>query len=168
MLVNNAGILRQGTVATTPIAEYREVIEVNQFGCFLGMRAVVDGMREAGGGSIINTSSIAGLGGGAGVFAYAASKWAIRGMTRTAALEMGPYGIRVNSVHPGTIDTPMIHVDGYDDELRRSHAATVPLRRLGTTDDIVGLMVFLASDESRYCTGGEFVVDGGVTSGTRR
>jgi 3alpha(or 20beta)-hydroxysteroid dehydrogenase len=168
VLVNNAGILRQGTVETVDIDEYRGVIEINQFGTFLGMRAAAPAMRAVGSGSIINTSSVAGVAGGAGVFAYSTSKWAIRGMTRAAALELGPDGIRVNSVHPGTIDTPMIHVGAYTDELRERHAAALPLRRLGTTDDIVGLMVFLASEDSAYCTGAEFIVDGGATCGTRR
>jgi 3alpha(or 20beta)-hydroxysteroid dehydrogenase len=168
VLLNNAGILRQGTLDAVAVSEYQEVVAVNQFGCFLGMRAVIPGMRAAGGGSIVNTSSVAGVAGTAGVFAYTTSKWAVRGMTRAAALELGPDGIRVNSVHPGTIDTPMIHMEGYGDDLRRAHAASLPLRRLGRPGDIVGLMVFLASDESEYCTGAEFIVDGGATAGARR
>ena len=171
VLVNNAGILTMGSLEAVDLDVYRRVIEVNQFGCLLGMRAVAPVMRAAGGGSIINTSSVAGLVGNSGAFAYSASKWAIRGMTRSAALHLGPDGIRVNSIHPGTIDTPMIHADFAGEEgerTRQAYAAGLPLRRLGTVDDITGLAVFLASDDSAYCTGAEFIVDGGSTCAARR
>ena len=170
VLVNNAGILNMDSLEDVDLGVYRRVIEVNQFGCLLGMRAVAPVMRAAGGGSMINTSSVAGLVGNTAI-AYAASKWAIRGMTRSAALHLGPAGIRVNSIHPGTIDTPMIHAD-FDDaageQMRQVYAAGLPLRRLGSVDDITGLALFLASDESAYCTGAEFIVDGGATCAARR
>ncbi len=168
VLVNNAGIVAVGTVETTSLADYRRVIDVNQVGCFLGMRAALPGMREKGGGSIVNTSSVAGLHGVEGVIAYSASKYAIRGMTRSAALELGGYGIRVNSVHPGTIDTPMINGPEFAAVDRKAFAATLPARRIGVPQDVARLALFLASDESAYCTGAEFVVDGGSSCGARR
>src|ERR671923_291555 len=141
------------------------LITVNQVGVFLGMRAVVPAMKRAGGGSIINISSVEGLRGLPRLVAYSASKFAVRGMTKSAAVELGKYKIRVNSVHPGFIDTPMTRAQGLEgidvDELFKSG---VPLRRAGTPDDVVNMAVFLASDESSYCTGAEFVVDGGATS----
>lgn len=168
VLVNNAGILRVGTIETTALADYRDVIETNQIGCFLGMRAAVPAMRARGGGSIINTSSVAGLHGSEGVIAYSASKYAIRGMSRSAALELGGDGIRVNSIHPGTIDTPMINVPEFASIDREAHAAGLPARRIGVPEDVARLALFLASDESDYCTGAEFVVDGGSSCGNRR
>jgi 3alpha(or 20beta)-hydroxysteroid dehydrogenase len=170
VLINNAGILNMDSLEDVDLDVYRRVIDVNQYGCLLGMRAVAPVMRAGGGGSIINTSSVAGLVGNTAI-AYAASKWAIRGMTRSAALQLGPHGIRVNSIHPGTIDTPMIHADfdnAEGEQMRQSYAAGLPARRLGTVDDITGLALFLASDESAYCTGAEFIVDGGATCAARR
>lgn len=168
VLVNNAGILRTGTVESATLADYRQVIEVNQIGCFLGMRAAVPAMQRRGGGSIINTSSVAGLYGTTGVLAYSASKWAIRGMTRSAALELGGDGIRVNSIHPGTMDTSMVNGPEFASVNREAFAASLPLQRIGVPDDVAGLALFLASDESAYCTGAEFVVDGGSSCGARR
>jgi 3alpha(or 20beta)-hydroxysteroid dehydrogenase len=165
VLVNNAGILRVAPLADTELADYRAVIDVNQIGCFLGMRAAARTMGAAGGGSIVNVSSIAGLQGMPGVIAYVASKFAIRGMTKAAAIELGHQGIRVNAVHPGTIDTPMIAVGDFDGVDQDALYASLPIPRIGQPDDVSHLMVFLASDESAYCTGGEFVVDGGVTAG---
>ena len=163
VLVNNAGILRHAALAETTLDTYREVIDVNQIGCFLGMRAVIPAMTEGGGGSIVNTSSAVGLEGGPGVVAYAASKAAVRSMTETAAIELGPLGIRVNSIHPGGVDTEMIRPA--DGELPSGPLARLPLRRLAQPEEIAPLAVFLASDESSYCTGGAFVVDGGQTAG---
>jgi len=165
VLVNNAGILAVSPLEQTSLADYRRVIDVNQIGCFLGMRAAAPAMREAGGGSIVNTSSIAGLQGVPGVIAYVASKYAIRGMTKAAALELGHSGIRVNSVHPGTIDTPMVNSGEFDDVDQDALYASLPIARIGVPDDISHLMVYLASDESSYCTGGEFLVDGGMLAG---
>jgi 3alpha(or 20beta)-hydroxysteroid dehydrogenase len=168
VLVNNAGIVRVGTITTTSLEDYRQVIDVNQVGCFLGMRAAVPAMRRRGGGSIVNTSSVAGLHGTEGVIAYSASKYAIRGMTRSAALELGEDRIRVNSIHPGTIDTPMINGPEFASVDRQAFAAGLPAGRIGVPEDVAWLALFLASDESSYCTGAEFVVDGGSSCGARR
>jgi 3alpha(or 20beta)-hydroxysteroid dehydrogenase len=163
VLANNAGILRFGDIERMGQDEVELLWRVNQLGCFLGMQAVTRTMRKNGGGSIINASSVEGLAGMAGCTAYAATKWAIRGMTKCAAMELGPKGIRVNSVHPGMIDTPMTRVHGGDAAMEYG-ASKVPLRRVGTPDDIAPVYVFLASDESAYINGAEIAVDGGVTS----
>jgi 3alpha(or 20beta)-hydroxysteroid dehydrogenase len=164
VLVNNAGILRVGSIETLALEDFEAVVRVNQFGCFLGMKAVIPAMREAGGGSIVNISSIAGIRGRPGVVAYVASKWAISGMTKSAALELGHLGIRVNSVHPGAIDTPMISGPAFEAD-REAHLAKLPIPRMGVPADVAALVLLLASDESAYCTGAEFVVDGGATAG---
>ncbi len=166
VLVNNAGIYRGSSLIDCPIEEYRRVIEVNQIGVFLGMREVAPVLIERGGGSIVNISSTAGLQGAAGSFAYSASKWAVRGMTKSAALLLGPRGVRVNSIHPGPIDTPMIADTrmadaGLLDQLLQQH---VPLGRMGQPEEVAKLALFLASDESSYSTGSEFVIDGGLTA----
>lgn len=163
VLANNAGILRFGDIERMPAAEVELVWRVNQLGCFLGMQAVTRTMRKNGGGSIINASSVEGLAGMPACTAYAATKWAIRGMTKCAAMELGPKGIRVNSVHPGMIDTPMTRVHGGDAAMEYG-ASKVPLRRVGHPEDIAPLYVFLASDESAYINGAEIAIDGGVTS----
>lgn len=163
VLANNAGILRFGDIERMPQEEVELLFRVNQLGCFLGMQAVTRTMRKAGGGSIINASSVEGLAGMPGCTAYAATKWAIRGMTKCGAMELGPKGIRVNSVHPGMIDTPMTRVHGGDAAMEYG-ASKVPLRRVGTPADIAPLYVFLASDESAYINGAEISIDGGVTA----
>ena len=163
ILANNAGILRFGDIERQGVDEVELLWRVNQLGCFLGMQAVTRTMRKAGGGSIINASSVEGLAGMAGCTAYAATKWAIRGMTKCAAMELGPKGIRVNSVHPGMIDTPMTRVHGGDAAMEFG-ASKVPLRRVGHPEDVAPLYVFLGSDESSYINGAEIAVDGGVTS----
>ncbi|WP_028920882.1 glucose 1-dehydrogenase [Pseudonocardia acaciae] len=165
VLVNNAGVLHFSPLADTKLADYQRVININQVGTFLGMRAAVPLMRTAGGGSIVNLSSVEGLAAAPLLTAYTASKFAIRGMTKVAAVELGQYGIRVNSVHPGMIDTDMIKeaAGGVELDLNRI-ARRVALRRAGRADEIADLVVFLASDESSYCTGAEFVADGGATA----
>jgi len=165
VLVNNAGVARFAPLAMTTLEDYMAVIAVNQVGVFLGMRAAIPLMSGTGGGSIINTSSVDGLTGMMGVTAYVASKFAVRGMTKTAALELGSVGIRVNSIHPGGIDTPMLRPDGLPALDLSAMFSRVPLGRIGTVDDVADLALFLASDRSSYCTGAEFVIDGGLLAG---
>lgn len=165
VLVNNAGILHFARLQDTTLADYLRVIQVNQVGTFLGMRAVVPGMIAAGGGSIINTSSIEGLRAAPLLTAYTASKFAICGMTKVAALELAGKGVRANSVHPGMIDTGMLPTALGGQPVDLTFAGKkVPLGRVGQPGEIANLVVFLASDESSYCTGAEFVADGGVTA----
>ncbi len=165
VLVNNAGILKFAPLAATTLDDYQQVIQINQVGVFLGMRAVLDGMMAAGGGSIINVSSIEGMFGGPGLTAYAASKFAVRGMTKVAAVELGSFGIRVNSIHPGAIDTPMTRQAGMGQvDMNKFFGRTVPLKRAGLPEEVARVALFLASDDSAYCTGTEFVVDGGATA----
>jgi 3alpha(or 20beta)-hydroxysteroid dehydrogenase len=165
VLLNNAGILAFGKLEDSSLDDYMRIINVNQVGVFLGMKSVVPAMKRAGGGSIINISSVEGLRGLPRLTAYSASKFAVRGMTKSAAVELGRHKIRVNSVHPGFIDTPMTRAQGLEGvDVDKLFESGVPLRRAGTTDDIVNMVLFLASDEASYCTGAEFIVDGGATS----
>lgn len=165
VLVNNAGVLGFGALRDTSLDDYRRVIEVNQVGVFLGMKWAIPALERAGGGSIVNTSSIEGIGGMPYTAAYTASKFAVRGMTKSAALELGAAGIRVNSVHPGVVDTNMVRaVAGGPDADLSGVASHVPLGRVAQPVDVANVMVFLASDESAYCTGAEFIVDGGATA----
>jgi len=170
VLVNNAGIADAAPLAEMSLESYRRVTDVNQTGVFLGMKAVIEPMTAAGGGSILNISSIDGLIGMNGLTGYVASKWAVRGMTKTAAMELAPLGIRVNSVHPGFIKTDMGVDEGVPTEqvhglLEEYAGRMAPLGRAGVPEDIAKLAIFLASDESSYATGSEFVVDGGLTAG---
>ncbi len=164
VLVNNAGVLAFGKIAEQSTEEYRRIIEVNQVGVFAGMRAVIPAMRRAGGGSIVNISSVEGLGGTANCAAYTASKFAVRGMTKTAALELGKYGIRVNSVHPGGIDTAMLREQAGEEALDYIASLVPGLRRVGQPEEVAATVAFLASDDSSYCTGSELAVDGGATA----
>jgi 3alpha(or 20beta)-hydroxysteroid dehydrogenase len=170
ILVNNAGILIFSPLESMPAADFRRVLDVNATGCWLGMRAAVAPMRSRGGGSIINISSIEGMSGAARLSAYTASKFAIRGMTKSVATELGSLGIRVNSVHPGAILTPMVleAASSYTaDDMARGEAfmKAMPLGRFAEPSEVSGMLVFLGSDESSYCTGAEFLVDGGILAG---
>jgi 3alpha(or 20beta)-hydroxysteroid dehydrogenase len=159
ILVNNAGIMVRAPLVETSLADFEHVLRVNLVGQFLGIRAVVPQMCAAGGGSIVNVSSVAGLIGTSGRSAYSASKWGIRGLTKTAALELARDGIRVNSVHPGVTETDMIASAPGD------VTASQPIPRRATPDEIAQMVLFLATDRSSYATGSEFIVDGGQLSG---
>jgi 3alpha(or 20beta)-hydroxysteroid dehydrogenase len=163
ILVNNAGIASLAPIVNTTTQEYLRVVGVNQLGVFLGMRAAIPVMTTAGRASIVNISSIEGIGGTPYAIAYGASKFAVRGMTKVAAIELAPLGIRVNSIHPGGVDTPILNDIG-GQELAAMVERSIPMQRLATPEEIAPLALFLASDESSYCTGSEFVADGGVTA----
>ena len=158
VLVSNAGIINVGTVEDYDLTEWHRIIDINLTGVFLGMRASVKAMREAGGGSMINISSIEGLAGTMMTHGYTAAKFGVRGITKSAALELGQWGIRVNSVHPGLIRTPM--TEGVPDDIFQT-----ALGRAAEPVEVSNLVVYLASDESSYSTGSEFVVDGGTVAG---
>ncbi|MEO8225407.1 MAG: glucose 1-dehydrogenase [Gammaproteobacteria bacterium] len=165
ILVNNAGIFKVGSVVNTTLADYRQVIEINQVGVFLGMRTAAKPMMEAGSGAIVNISSIAGMQGSPGAIAYGASKWAVRGMTKSAATELGRYGIRVNSIHPGIIETPMLHqIPAFESGNSDRWVRRIPAGRVADAHEVAKLALFLASDESSYSTGSEFLIDGGMTA----
>ena len=164
VLVNNAGIFRVMPTVLTSEAEYRQIIDINQVGTFLGMKTAIPTMVQAESGSIVNISSVAGLQGAAGTMAYAASKWAVRGMTKVAAKEVAPFGVRVNSVHPGIIDTPMMSEATVEGAVLDRIVRAIPMGHVAEADDVANLVLYLASDESKYSTGSEFVVDGGMTA----
>ena len=166
VLVNNAGVFRLQGMTATSLDEYMRIVTINQVGTFLGMKAVATPMIGQGSGSIVNISSIAGLVGSAGTVAYTASKFAVRGMTKVAAVELAPFGVRVNSVHPGFIDTAMLRDDVglADPALRQAAGERIPNGRLAAAEDVAKLVLYLASDDSAYSTGSEFVVDGGLTA----
>ena len=162
-LVNNAGVIHSAAVTDETLEGFWEVVDVNLVGAFLGSRAVVPSMTRAGGGAIINISSIAGLHGSRGLAAYCSSKWGLRGLTKTAAIELAGRGIRVNSVHPGVIDTEMLASTGRSSEdFLETWRSRLLVPRLGTGEDVAELVVFLASDDGAYLTGSELVVDGGL------
>jgi len=165
VLVNNAGVLAFATIADMPLAEFRRILEVNAVGCWLGMKAVIEPMKAAGGGSIVNISSIEGFTGAAGLSAYSASKFAVRGMTKAAARELGQFGIRVNSVHPGGVITSMTLGQPGSAEQADAFLKAMPLSRFARPAEISCLVAYLASDESSYSTGSEFLADGGILSG---
>lgn len=165
VLVNNAAIIFHSTIMDTSEEDFMKIVSINQLGVFLGMQSVFESMKANGGGSIINVSSIDGLQSKNSLIAYSSTKWAVRGMTKSAALEMGKYGIRVNSVHPGGVYTAMhgsefITVDQAN-EFYKTHA----LPRVGLPKEVAAVTIFLASDEATYSTGSEFVADGGWNAG---
>jgi 3alpha(or 20beta)-hydroxysteroid dehydrogenase len=167
VLVSNAGIspMPRSIVDTKP-DQYRKVIEVNQVGMFLGIHFAAPAIVESGGGSIVLVSSVNGVVGAGGIAGYVSSKFAVRGLAKVAALELGRQGIRVNSVHPGPIDTPMVQPEAWGGfDMRPALASTNPLGRLGTSEEVAELVCWLASDASGYCTGSEFMIDGGFLAG---
>lgn len=162
VLLNNAGIVRVAPLLETSLDDYRAVVEVNQTGCFLGMRIAAPALVRAGGGAIVNVSSTGGLEGVPHSIAYAASKHAVTGMSKTAAIELGRYGIRVNSLHPGGVDTAMLNLT---DEQRANAFGFLPLGRVARADEIARVAAFLASDDASYMTGSAVLADGGSMAG---
>ncbi|GGZ75607.1 SDR family NAD(P)-dependent oxidoreductase [Streptomyces bluensis] len=173
-LVNNAGILRFNKLVNTPLEEFQQVVQVNQVGVFLGIRTLAPEIAAAGGGTIVNTASYTGVTGMAYVGAYSATKHAIVGLTRVAALELAGKGIRVNAVCPGAIDTAMTNPAQLDPDADPEKAAKaldeyyrklVPLGRVGKPEEVARLALFLTCDDSSYITGQPFVIDGGWLAG---
>jgi len=161
VLVNNAAISRPLKLEDTDLETYQEIIGVNQIGVFLGMRAVLEPMKRGGGGVIINVASVAGLQGTSTLFAYTASKWAVRGMSKSAALELARYNIRVNVINPGVIDTPINHAN--PDKMNQVLVQSTPLRRMGAPSEIAEAVLFIASDAASFATGADFTIDGGMS-----
>jgi 3alpha(or 20beta)-hydroxysteroid dehydrogenase len=163
VLVNNAGIFERRKMLDTTVDDMRRMFDINVLGVFLGMKAVAPTMVEQGTGSIVNISSLAGITAAAGAFSYGMSKFAVRGMTKTAAIELSRHGVRVNSIHPGMIQTDMLDQVGEGDDARLERMLrAVPMRRVAEPVEVARLALFLASDDSSYSTGSEFVVDGGM------
>ena len=164
VLVNNAGVLIRGSLEAGTQEDWDLTYAVNVRGAWLGMRAVLDSMRAAGGGSVVNISSNAGMLGTKNALAYVTSKWALRGMTKAAAAERGQYGIRVNSVHPGAVATPLLMGDGLTEEaFVECGQDRLAIPRIADPDEISPAVVYFASDLSGYATGSELLVDGGWT-----
>jgi 3alpha(or 20beta)-hydroxysteroid dehydrogenase len=161
VLVNNAGIYQQATIAETSVAMFDRITRINQLGTFLGMKWTQELLRKSGGGSIINVSSIAGMKGFQGALAYSGSKWAVRGMTKVAAVELAPDKIRVNTIYPGTIATGMLAENS--DEVNRATLEATPLKRIAQPEEVTHLIVFLASPQSDFITGADISIDGGLS-----
>jgi 3alpha(or 20beta)-hydroxysteroid dehydrogenase len=158
VLVNNAGIVNGNLIHQYEVAQWHAILDVNLTGTFLGIRASVTAMAASGGGSIVNVSSVEGFRGSPGLHGYTATKFAVRGLSKSAALELAPQNIRVNSIHPGFIRTPM--TAGIPEDF-----LSIPMGRGADPAEVSAMVLFLASDESSYCTGSEFLVDGGLLSG---
>ncbi|OCA86222.1 glucose 1-dehydrogenase [Pradoshia sp. D12] len=161
VLVNNAGITMAKSILDMTEEDYRRIVDINQLSVFLGMKAVIPAMQKAGGGSIVNISSMNGI--VAGAIGYTDTKFAVRGMTKAAAIECANYGIRVNSIHPGVIATPMV-VQEDTKAAVEAFAKHIPLKRVAQSEEVSNLVLYLASDESSYSTGSEFIIDGGLTA----
>lgn len=168
VLVNNAAVVHMAALSETTDEDYMRVFKINQFGTFIGIRSVIEPMKAAGVGSIINVSSIDGLHSSAGLSAYSSTKWAVRGLTKNAAIELGQYGIRVNSVHPGGMYTAMGGSEfSSEEDLNTGTYARFPIPRVGQPEEVAQVILFLATDEASYSTGSEFVADGGWFTGMR-
>lgn len=165
VLVNNAGVLLFRSLLETSAEDYRRVVDINLVGEFLGIKAVAPGMIARGRGAIVNISSVDGMKGANGLAAYASSKWGVRGLTKVAAMELGHRGIRVNSVHPGGVDTAMTNYEGVARETVSERFRHIPLQRVGAPEEVARATLFLASDEASYMAGAEVVVDGGMVTG---
>nr|WP_087574997.1 glucose 1-dehydrogenase [Sphingomonas sp. CDS-1] len=161
ILVNNAAIYMGGTIFESDVETWDTLYRVNQLGVFLGMRAVIEPMKQAGKGSIVNVSSHAATSNVPGYFSYGTTKWAVRGMTKLSSKELAPHGIRVNTVFPGIIDTPMLHRHNSAERIA-FYDSLIPLGRRGLPEEIASVVLFLASDASSYMTGSELLVDGGI------
>ncbi len=168
VLVNNAGMIRVKPLDETDLETFRKVIDTNLIGAFLGIKAVMPTMKARGGGSIVNFSSVQGLEGRENMSAYASSKFGVRGLSKTAAIELGPAGIRVNVVVPGPTKTKMTERKGWTDAQYDAAYRGYPLGRMADAREIAEVVLFLASDESSFCTGADYVVDGGVLVGKPR
>jgi 3alpha(or 20beta)-hydroxysteroid dehydrogenase len=165
ILLNNAGVFLAAPLLETTLEDFQRVIQVNTVGVFLGMRALAPSMSAQRAGSIINVSSVAGLGGSPYLTAYAASKWAVRGMTKVVAKELAPFGVRVNSLHPGQIDTDMnARQREKTPELIDKLIRAIPMQRIGTPEEVADAALYLACDESAYVTGSELIIDGGTSA----
>jgi 3alpha(or 20beta)-hydroxysteroid dehydrogenase len=160
-LVNNAGLVHFSDIENTQVSDFERVFSVNVKGPLLGLKHVGRVMKASGRGAIVNVSSVDGLRGVNGLGVYSASKWAVRGLTRTAAMELGPFGVRVNSVHPGGVDTPMGNPMGLQGQDRNADYVRVPLQRIGEPHEVAAASLFLCSDEASYISGAELSVDGG-------
>ena len=161
VLVNNAGITMAKNMLDVTVEEYKRIVDINQLSVFIGMKTVAPSMQKAGGGSIVNISSMNGL--VAGAIGYTDTKFAVRGMTKAAAMNLAPMGIRVNSVHPGVIATPMV-VQEDTKAAVEAFSKMIPLKRVAQPAEVSKMVLFLASDDSSYSTGSEFVIDGGMTA----
>ena len=168
VLVNNAGIIRVAPLEQMTLENFRKVVDTNLVGTFLGLKYGAESLKRASGGSIVNFSSVQGMEGRQGFTAYSASKFGIRGLTKSAAIELGPLGIRVNTVVPGPTKTKMIERPGWKDEDYDKMYGKYPLGRMANAEEVARMVLFLSSDLSSFCTGGDYTVDGGTLAGKPR